>query len=202
MNATGQMLAALLGWAQATFASKLEMADGAATVTREVDGGLADDQGQAAGDRLGRSAAERAALCQLPNIMKAKSKPLAAKTPADYGVDVTPRLTVREDRRAGRAPGRDQGRLGGRTGGEAERSGGDLMAVLVLGEVTDGHLALDATSKAVTAAAMLGEVTVLCAGAHAAEAGKAAAAIAGRGEGAGAPRMPRWGIGWPNRRRR
>jgi electron transfer flavoprotein beta subunit len=94
MNATGQMLAALLGWAQGTFASRLEVADGAATVTREVDGGL-----QSIRVRLPAIVSVDLRLnepryASLPNIMKAKSKPLAMKTPADYGVDVTPRLKV------------------------------------------------------------------------------------------------------------
>ncbi|KQN87017.1 electron transfer flavoprotein subunit beta [Sphingomonas sp. Leaf67] len=93
-NQTGQMLAALTGYPQGTFASKVEVAGGTVNVTREVDGGL-----------------ERVALnlpaivttdlrlnepryASLPNIMKAKSKPLVAKTAADYGVDVSPRLTT------------------------------------------------------------------------------------------------------------
>ncbi len=94
MNATGQMLAALLGWAQATFASRLEVAEGSAEVTREVDGGLQTI-------RVGLPAVVTVDLrlnepryASLPNIMKAKKKPLEEKTPADYGVDVAPRLTV------------------------------------------------------------------------------------------------------------
>ena len=79
-NQTGQMLAALLGWAQATFASKLDVGGEARKVTREVDGGLRDPRAEAAGDRDHRSAAQRAALCQLPNIMKAKKKPIDDKT--------------------------------------------------------------------------------------------------------------------------
>jgi electron transfer flavoprotein beta subunit len=96
MNATGQMLAALLGWPQATFASAVEVDSGVARVTREVDGGL-----QAIAVRLPavvtvdlRLNAPRYA--SLPNIMKAKSKPLQVRAPADLGVDVSPRLTVVE----------------------------------------------------------------------------------------------------------
>jgi len=94
MNATGQMLAALLGWPQATFASAVEIADGKATVTREVDGGL-----QTIAVRLPAIVTVDLRLnepryASLPNIMKAKKKPLDEKTPADYGVDVTPRLKV------------------------------------------------------------------------------------------------------------
>jgi electron transfer flavoprotein beta subunit len=94
MNATGQMLAALLGWAQGTFASKVELADGAALVTREVDGGLETL-------RLALPAVVTADLrlnepryASLPNIMKARKKPIETLKPADLGVDVTPRLTV------------------------------------------------------------------------------------------------------------
>jgi electron transfer flavoprotein beta subunit len=94
MNATGQMLAALLGWGQATFASELAVEADHAVVTREVDGGL-----QAI--RVGLPAVVTVDLrlndpryASLPNIMKAKKKQLDEKTPADYGVDVTPRLAV------------------------------------------------------------------------------------------------------------
>ncbi|MCX7683943.1 MAG: electron transfer flavoprotein subunit beta/FixA family protein [Acetobacteraceae bacterium] len=94
MNATGQMLAALLGWPQGTFASKVEIAEGKATVTREVDGGLETL-------RLSLPAVVTADLrlnepryASLPNIMKARKKPIETMTPADLGVDVTPRLTV------------------------------------------------------------------------------------------------------------
>jgi electron transfer flavoprotein beta subunit len=94
MNATGQMLAALLGWGQATFASEVAVADGAAQVVREVDGGL-----QVVRVRLPAVVTVDLRLnepryASLPNIMKARKKPLEEKTPADYGVDVSPRLTV------------------------------------------------------------------------------------------------------------
>jgi len=94
MNATGQMLAALLGWAQGTFASEVTIDGDSATITREVDGGL-----QAIRLKLPAVVTVDLRLnepryASLPNIMKAKSKPLATKTPADYGVDVSPRLTV------------------------------------------------------------------------------------------------------------
>ncbi|SMO96509.1 electron transfer flavoprotein subunit beta/FixA family protein, partial [Paracoccus laeviglucosivorans] len=94
MNATGQMLAALLGWGQATFASKLELDGGKVRVTREVDGGLQTIE-------VGLPAVVTADLrlnepryASLPNIMKAKKKPLEEKTPGDYGVDVAPRLEI------------------------------------------------------------------------------------------------------------
>ena len=93
MNATGQMLAALLGWPQATFASEVAVEDGKATVTREVDGGL-----QTIAVRLPAIVTVDLRLNEPRyaslNIMKAKKKPLEEKTAADYGVDVAPRLKV------------------------------------------------------------------------------------------------------------
>ncbi len=93
-NQTGQMLAALLGWGQGTFASKVEIGDGSVDVTREVDGGL-----QTVTLRLPAVVSTDLRLnepryASLPNIMKAKKKPIAEKTPADYGVDASPRLKV------------------------------------------------------------------------------------------------------------
>ncbi len=92
MNATGQMLAALLGWPQGTFASKVEIADGTATVTREVDGGL-----ETVALRLPAVVTTDLRLnepryASLPNIMKARKKPLETLSPADLGVDPAPRL--------------------------------------------------------------------------------------------------------------
>ncbi len=93
-NQTGQMLAALLGWPQGTFASKVEFADGGVAVTREVDGGL-----ETVGLKLPAIITTDLRLNEpryptLPNIMKAKKKPLDVKKPEDFGVDVTPRLEV------------------------------------------------------------------------------------------------------------
>jgi electron transfer flavoprotein beta subunit len=93
-NAVGQMLAALLDWPQATFASKLEIADGTARVTREVDGGLQTLEVKLPAVVTTDLRLNEPRYASLPNIMKAKSKPIAAKTPADYGVDVAPRLQV------------------------------------------------------------------------------------------------------------
>ena len=94
MNATGQMLSALLGWSQATFASKLEIAGDVAHVTREVDGGLQTIEVKLPAVVTTDLRLNEPRYASLPNIMKAKKKPLEEKTPADYGVDVTPRLTV------------------------------------------------------------------------------------------------------------
>ncbi|WP_282029133.1 electron transfer flavoprotein subunit beta/FixA family protein [Paracoccus marcusii] len=94
MNATGQMLSALLGWSQATFASKLKIAGDAAHVTREVDGGLQTIEVKLPAIVTADLRLNEPRYASLPNIMKAKKKPLEEKTAADYGVDVTPRLTV------------------------------------------------------------------------------------------------------------
>ncbi len=94
MNATGQMLSALLGWSQGTFISELVVADGKATVTREVDGGLQSIAVTLPAVLTVDLRLNDPRYASLPNIMKAKAKPLAVKTPADYGVDVSPRLTV------------------------------------------------------------------------------------------------------------
>ena len=91
-NQVGQMLAALLGWGQGTFASKVEIADGQATVTREVDGGLETVKLTLPAIITTDLRLNEPRYASLPNIMKAKSKPLAQKTPADYGVDTAPRL--------------------------------------------------------------------------------------------------------------
>ncbi len=93
-NQTGQMLAGLLGWAQGTFASKIEIAGDTAKVTREVDGGLETDDLKLPAIVTTDLRLNEPRYASLPNIMKAKSKPLAQKTAADFGVDVTPRVTT------------------------------------------------------------------------------------------------------------
>ena len=94
MNATGQMLAALLGWSQATFASEVAVDGDTATVTREVDGGLQTVKVKMPAVITADLRLNEPRYASLPNIMKAKKKPLDEKTAADYGVDVSPRLTV------------------------------------------------------------------------------------------------------------
>ncbi|HMI95097.1 MAG TPA: electron transfer flavoprotein subunit beta/FixA family protein [Micropepsaceae bacterium] len=97
-NQVGQMLAALLAWPQGTFAAKVEIEEGSIAVTREVDGGL-----QTVSLRLPAVVTTDLRLnepryASLPNIMKARKKPIAEKTVADYGVDAAPRLKVLEVR--------------------------------------------------------------------------------------------------------
>ncbi len=94
MNATGQMTSALLGWSQATFASEVDIDGDHATVTREVDGGLQTIKVKMPTIITVDLRLNDPRYASLPNIMKAKKKPMDEKTPADYGVDVTPRLQV------------------------------------------------------------------------------------------------------------
>jgi electron transfer flavoprotein beta subunit len=94
MNATGQMLAALTGWSQATFASELSINGDSATVTREVDGGLQSIKVSMPTIVTVDLRLNEPRYASLPNIMKAKKKPMDEKTVADYGVDITPRLNI------------------------------------------------------------------------------------------------------------
>ena len=93
-NQTGQMLAALLGWAQGTFASKVVIGDGSVEVTREVDGGMQTVKLTLPAIVTTDLRLNEPRYASLPNIMKAKKKPIEEKTPTDYGVDVSPRLKV------------------------------------------------------------------------------------------------------------
>ena len=94
MNATGQMLAALLGWSQGTFASEFDVDGDHAVVTREVDGGLQTIKVKMPTIVTVDLRLNEPRYASLPNIMKAKKKPMDEKTAADYGVDVTPRLEI------------------------------------------------------------------------------------------------------------
>jgi electron transfer flavoprotein beta subunit len=93
-NQTGQMLAALLGWGQGTFASKVAIGDGTVDVTREVDGGLQTVTLKMPAVVTTDLRLNEPRYASLPNIMKAKKKPIDEKTAADYGVDIAPRLKV------------------------------------------------------------------------------------------------------------
>ncbi|SDY17110.1 electron transfer flavoprotein subunit beta/FixA family protein [Citreimonas salinaria] len=106
LGATGQMLSALLGWSQATYANKVDIDGENAVVTREVDGGLQTIKVKMPTVITTDLRLNEPRYASLPNIMKAKKKPLDEKTAADLGVDVTPRLTVVETAEpAGRAAG-------------------------------------------------------------------------------------------------
>ena len=93
-NQTGQMLAALLGWSQGTFASKIALEGDSVSVTREVDGGLQTVKLKAPAIVTTDLRLNEPRYASLPNIMKAKKKPIEEKTPEAYGVDVKPRLQV------------------------------------------------------------------------------------------------------------
>ena len=93
-NQTGQMLAALLGWSQGTFASNVDLGEGTVDVTREVDGGLQTIKLTMPAVVTTDLRLNEPRYASLPNIMKAKKKPIAEKTPEDCGVDIAPRLEV------------------------------------------------------------------------------------------------------------
>lgn len=93
-NQTGQMLSALLNWSQATFASKVELGEGSTKVTREVDGGLQTIDVKLPAIVTVDLRLNQPRYASLPNIMKAKKKPLDEKSPADFGADIAPRLKV------------------------------------------------------------------------------------------------------------
>jgi electron transfer flavoprotein beta subunit len=119
-NQTGQMLAALLGWAQGTFASKVEIVDSSkANITREVDGGLQTIEVKLPAIVTTDLRLNEPRYVSLPNIMKAKKKPLDKKSPADYGVDVSPRLKVLKTEEPG-----------GRKAGVKVKSVGELVSSL------------------------------------------------------------------------
>ncbi|RBM05812.1 electron transfer flavoprotein subunit beta/FixA family protein [Novacetimonas cocois] len=94
MNATGQMLAGLLGWPQGTFASKVEITDGKAMVTREIDGGLQTVALTLPAIVTADLRLNEPRYASLPNIMKARKKPMEKITPAEVDVDMTPRLSI------------------------------------------------------------------------------------------------------------
>jgi electron transfer flavoprotein beta subunit len=93
-NQVGQMLAALLGWPQGTFAHSMELGDGSAKITREIDGGLQTVEVKLPAVMTTDLRLNEPRYASLPNIMKAKKKPIAEKSAADLGVDITPRFKV------------------------------------------------------------------------------------------------------------
>lgn len=105
-NQTGQMLAALLGWPQGTFASKVELGDGSVNVTREIDGGLQTVKLNMPAVITTDLRLNEPRYASLPNIMKAKKKPLDTKSPADLGVDIGARHTLLN---TSEPPGREAG---------------------------------------------------------------------------------------------
>ncbi|MEM0900768.1 MAG: electron transfer flavoprotein subunit beta/FixA family protein, partial [Pseudomonadota bacterium] len=112
-NQTGQMLSALLGWSQGTFASDMQIDGDTATVTREVDGGLQTIEIKMPAIVTVDLRLNEPRYASLPNIMKAKKKPIDMKTPADYGVETANRLTVlKTEEPSGRQAGVKVGSVG------------------------------------------------------------------------------------------
>ena len=151
-NQTGQMLAALLGWAQGTFAHKLELEDTPRSSARST-AALQTVEVKLPAVMTVDLRLNEPRYASLPNIMKAKKKPIDEKSPADYGVDVAPKLKVLKVTEPPKRTGRHQGENRGRTARQAqERSGSDLkMASLVIAE-HDNKVLKEATAKVVTAA--------------------------------------------------
>ena len=138
-NQTGQMLAALLGWPQGTFASKVTLDGDAVTVTREVDGGLQTVKLKTPAIVTTDLRLNEPRYASLPNIMKAKKKPIEEKTAADYGVDIKPRLEVVK---TAEPPVRKAGvkvKSVSRTGREAQRGRGGLMSCSIRNESFAAH---------------------------------------------------------------
>ena len=164
-NQTGQMLAALLGWPQATFASKLVIDGDSALVTREVDGGLETIKVKLPAVVTTDLRLNEPRYPSLPNIMKAKKKPLDVKKPADFGVDVAPRLKVIK---TVEPPGRKAGVKVANAAelvAKLERGGGAFMTVLLLADHDNTALGAAAIKTMSAAKALGGEVHVLVAGA-------------------------------------
>ena len=115
-NQTGQMLAALLGWSQGTFASKIDLQDGQIAVTREIDSGLENIVIKAPAIISADLRLNEPRYASLPNIMKAKKKPLDVLTPEELGVDIEPRLTYLSVEEPAK-------RQGGREGRRCRRAG-------------------------------------------------------------------------------
>ena len=164
-NAVGQMLSALLDWPQATFASKVEVEGGKVKVTREVDGGLQTLELDLPAVVTADLRLNEPRYASLPNIMKAKKKELDVKAVGRHRRRSHRSPEGAEGDRAAEAGRRRQGGERRRAGGQAEdRSGGDLMAVLVVADHDNASLK-DNTHKTVTAAkALSGDVDVLVAG--------------------------------------
>ncbi len=159
-NQTGQMLSALLGWPQATFASKITIGDGKAEVTREVDGGLETIAIKLPAVVTTDLRLNEPRYASLPNIMRAKKKPIATTTPEALGVDVTPRLIVLKVEEPAKRQGGHKVGLGRGAGRQAQdRGAGDLMAALVVAE-HDNRVLKPATLNALAAAKEIAGATM------------------------------------------
>ena len=155
-NQTGQMLAALLGWSQGTFASKIALDGDSVSVTREVDGGLQTVKLKAPAIVTTDLRLNEPRYASLPNIMKAKKKPIEEKTPEAYGVDVKPRLQVVKTREPpGRKSGVKVGSVAELVAKLKDEAGVLGIAMTTLLSPSTTTVAQGATAKALTAAKAL-----------------------------------------------
>ena len=176
---TGQMLAALTGYPQATFASEVDLGDDSATVVREVDGGLETITVKLPAVITTDLRLNEPRYASLPNIMKAKKKPIDTMTPEDLGVDVAPRVntlkvTPPAERQAGIIVETVE-ELFDKLKNEAK----DLMTILVIADHDNSAIAASTRVTIAAAKAIGGDIEVLVAGADCAAAGEAAAKIDG-----------------------
>jgi electron transfer flavoprotein alpha subunit len=180
-NQTGQMLAALLGWSQGTFANKLNVADGSIEVKREVDGGLENIKIKLPAVITTDLRLNEPRYASLPNIMKAKKKPIEVLAPDCAGRRRRAAAQGAEGRGAAQAQGGHQGEDGRRAGRQAEeRSGSDLnMAILVVAAHDNKTVAPMSPTPSPPRARWAPMCTVLVAGKDCGDAAKSAAAIAG-----------------------
>ncbi len=182
-NQTGQMLAALLGWPQGTFASKVALDGDAVMVTREVDGGLQTVKLKMPAIVTTDLRLNEPRYASLPNIMKAKKKPIDEKIRRRLRRRHQAAAGSGQDHRAAGAQGRRQGQDRRRAGRQAQRGGSDLMPTLLLAEHDNASLK-DATNKALTAAKALGaDVHILVAGHNCKAVAEAAAKLDGVSQG-------------------
>ena len=148
------MLAALLGWPQGTFAHSLELGDSSAKITREIDGGLQTVEVKLPAVMTTDLRLNEPRYASLPNIMKAKKKPIDEKSPADLGVDITPRFKVLKVSEPPKRGGGVKVASVGELLDKLKARRGALMASLVIAEHDNAALK-DATHKTVTAAAQI-----------------------------------------------
>ena len=178
-NQTGQMLAALLGWAQGTFASKLVLGEGSAEVTREIDGGLETVALNLPAVITTDLRLNEPRYASLPNIMKAKKKPIEQIYAPNARRRRRPAAQDPQDRGAAETPGRPEARLGRGAGRQApQRSAGDLMSILVLAEHDNGALKPATLHTVAAAQAIGGDIDILVAGQGCGAVAQAAAKIA------------------------
>ena len=180
---TGQMLAALLGWPQGTFAYRIEIDDDGMALTREIDGGLETVRLRMPAVVTTDLRLNEPRFASLPNIMRAKKKPVDTFTPEDLGVDITSEGEDAQGHRTAEARRGSAGRERGRSRRQAqERSEGDPVSVLVIAEHDNAALAAATLNTIAAARELDDDVHVLVAGAGCAAVADAAAQADGVGK--------------------